>query len=95
MSMIDRQRIAAVKALEALGYTFDGVAWNAPPAAGASPDLVAESDALHSLLVLRADRLEGCTEGSDEATEFRLIADTVEAYEANRWLDGKVPGGKG
>jgi hypothetical protein len=53
------------------------------------------TDALHSLLVLRADRLEGCTKGSDEATEFRLIADTVEAYEAKRWPDGKVPGGKG
>ena len=30
--------------------------------------------AMHSLLVLRADKLVGCTEGSDEETEFRKIA---------------------
>ena len=86
-----------MKALEALGYTFDGFSWEAPPAAGggASPDLVAEADALHSLLVLRADKLEGCTEGSEEVTELMLIAHTVEVYEAKRWPDGKVPGGKG
>ena len=50
---------------------------------------------MHSLLVLRADRLGGCTEGSEEETELKLIADTVCAYEAKRWPDGKVPGGKG
>jgi hypothetical protein len=63
--------------------------------AGAGTSLLAEADAMHSLLVLRADRLGGCTEGSEEETELKLIADTVCAYEAKRWPDGKVPGGKG
>ena len=54
-----------------------------------------EADALHALLVLRADAIEGCTENSEEAREFAMIAEALEAYEARRWLDGKVPGGKG
>ena len=57
--------------------------------------LAAEADALHSLLVLRADKLSTCSEGSEEETELQLIADTVIAYETKRWPDGKVPGGKG
>ena len=93
MSMIDRQRIAAVKALEAMGFTFDGVSWDSP--AAVNPDLASEADALHSLLVHRADKLAGCTEGSEEETELQLIADMVTAYEAKRWPDGKIPGGKG
>src|SRR5262245_54604917 len=32
MSIVDRQHIAAVRAMEALGYTFDGVVWNIPVA---------------------------------------------------------------
>jgi hypothetical protein len=28
--------------------------------------------------------LEGCTEGSDGETELKVIADTVQAYEAKR-----------
>ena len=50
---------------------------------------------MHALLVLRADKLGGCSEGSDEELELKMIADTVVAYEAKRWPDGKVPGGKG
>lgn len=93
---IDRQRRTAVAAMEAMGFIFDGVTWNAPTAAAAArPDLIAEADALHSLLILRADKLAGYTEGSEEETELHLIADTVDAYEAKRWPDGKIPGGKG
>ena len=95
MSIIDRQRIAAVKAMEALGYTFDGFTWSEAASAEGSSALAAEADALHSLLVLRADKLMGSAEGSDEEAEFKLIAETVTAYEAKRWPDGKVPGGKG
>jgi hypothetical protein len=50
---------------------------------------------MHALLVLRAHKLGGCTEGSAEATELEMISDTLEAYEAKRWPDGKVVGGKG
>jgi hypothetical protein len=52
-----------------------------------------EADALHALLVLRADAIEGCTQGSEEEREFTMIAEAVEAYEAIRWPDGKVPCG--
>ena len=57
MSMIDRQRIAAVKAMEAMGYTFDGNGWNVPTASADCQALAAEADALHSLLVVRAGRV--------------------------------------
>jgi hypothetical protein len=50
---------------------------------------------MHSLLVLRADKLIGCTEGSEEEAELALITGTVESYEATRWPEGKVPEGKG
>jgi hypothetical protein len=88
MSAIDRQRIGAVKALEALGYSFDGFVWNAPGGGVPFPSLHDEADAMHGLLVLRADKLDGCTEGSEEQTELKMIADTLEAYEAKRWPDG-------
>jgi hypothetical protein len=44
MSTIDRQRIAAVKTLEAMGYTFGGDKWFGPDASGGSP----EADAMHA-----------------------------------------------
>ena len=59
------------------------------------PDFIAEADAMHALLVIRADALMGEPEASDGATELQVIADAVEAYEVKRWPRGKVPGGKG
>ena len=43
------------------------------------------TDALHALLVQRADALDGCPERC--AAEFELVAitDAIEAYEAKRW----------
>ena len=92
MSTIDKQRITAVRAMETFGYTFDGIAWQAPPSGAPARSTDTEADAMHSLLVLRADKLTGCAEGSDEQIELKLIADAVEAYEAKRWPDGVVPG---
>jgi hypothetical protein len=88
--IIDKQRIAAVRKLEAMGYTFHEHDWTGP----AIPATF-EADAMHALLVLRADAIEGCTGGSEEEREFAMIAEAVEAYEAIRWPDGKVQGGKG
>ena len=77
MSNIDKQRIAAVRTLEAMGYVFRDE-W-IPPAGMMTP-ATAEADAMHVLLVLRADQIEGCTEGSPEKAEFKSIADALEVY---------------
>jgi hypothetical protein len=50
---------------------------------------------VHGLLMRRADALVGCTKGSPEEAELASIVDAIEKYEAKRWPDGKVPGGKG
>jgi len=92
-SNIDKQRVAAVRTLEELGYTFAAGDWMHPTNNAAPAPAI--TDALHALLVKRADDLEGCTEGSDEERELAAIADAIEAYEAIRWPHGKAPGGKG
>jgi hypothetical protein len=105
---IDKQRIDAVRMLQALGYTYQGGEWLltyrggewlAPTGAAAAPlPLTAEADAMHGALMRRADALAGCTKGSDEEGELETIVDLIEAYEAKRWPLGKdpnVPGGKG
>ena len=67
----------------------------ASPGQAALAKLTKEADPMHALLVLRADALMGCTEGSEEEEELSAITDAIEAYEAKRWPDGKEPGGKG
>ncbi len=92
MTNIDRQRIAAVRALEGLGYSYrDSEGWK--PAE--FPDQWFEADVLYAILVTRADRLAGFIEGSREAAEFRTIAKALDAYEHKRWPTGKLDGGKG
>jgi hypothetical protein len=96
---IDRQRIAAVRTLEGLGYSYEQARaldeWQ-PPATAATPlALLAEADALHAAFMRRADQLAGCTEVSGEEAEIKAIVDLIEAYEARRWQEGKKPGGKG
>jgi len=98
VSNIDKQRVAAVRQLEALGYRYEGDKWvPASPSAVAGPRslMTAEADAMHGVLVQRADALEGCIEGSEEEVELKPIVDAIEAYEAVRWPEGKEPGGKG
>jgi hypothetical protein len=65
------------------------------PGQAALTKLTNEADAMHALFVLRADALMGCTEGSEEEEELSAITDAIEAYEAKRWPEGKIPGGKG
>jgi hypothetical protein len=74
-----------------MGYVFHDY-WITPAEAPASASVTA--DAMHALLVLRADQLDGCTEGSPEEAEVKAIAEALEA-EAKRWPDGKVPTEKG
>jgi hypothetical protein len=95
MSTIDRQRIAAVKIIEALGYSFDGLEWSAPVYGVPLPNLHDEADAMHALLVLRADKLEEGIKGDDDEAELKMIAEVVGDYEAKRWPDGVVPRAKG
>jgi hypothetical protein len=92
VSIFDKQRITAVRTLEALGYRFAPNEWKAP--AGVV-SLVREADQMHVLLVQRADQFDGCTNGSPEERELKAIADALEAYERKRWPEGKAPGGKG
>ena len=91
MSEVDRRRIAAVRTLEALGHCFRDGRWQLPIQAQYCP----EADALHSLLVGRADILIGCTDGSADQDELEAIGEAIDAYEAVRWPAGKVNGGKG
>jgi hypothetical protein len=91
---IDRERVAAVRKLKELGFTYVNGQWVPAVAVGAPPPQI-EADAMHAMLVRRADVLAGCLDGSEEAEELKAIGDVVEAYEAKRWPDGKEPGGKG
>jgi hypothetical protein len=93
MTNIDKQRIAAVRTLEAMGFTFAGGEWKAPD--GTPPSFIPSADTMHGLLMRRADELAGCTEGSDEERELAAIADVLEVYETVWWPKGKIPGGKG
>lgn len=90
MSNIDRQRYRAAELLERRGYRWDGVEWMPPQRA---PEFTREADAMHALLVRRADALAGSTEGSDEERELSAIGEALEAYELKRWPLGKIEGG--
>jgi hypothetical protein len=65
------------------------------PSPGPVAHFTRVADAMHALLVKRADEIEGCTEGSPEEAELAAITDAIAAYEDLRWPGGKLPGGKG
>jgi hypothetical protein len=83
MSNIDKQRVAAVRKLEQLGYRFADD-WHQPTGVTAATPASAQADGMHALLVQRADALEECTEGSEEERELAAITDAIEAYETLR-----------
>ena len=41
------------------------------------------------------DDLAGCIEGLPEEAEPAAFTNMIEAYERQRWPEGKIPGGKG
>jgi hypothetical protein len=91
MGEIDRQRIAAVRVLEALGYQYRAGEWRAPFTLA----LADEADTMYALLTEMANDLIGCVEGSSDDDKLNGIVTVLRAYEAKRWPDGKEPGGKG
>jgi hypothetical protein len=89
---IDRQRVAAVRTLQALGYKYRNGEWLSLSTVATPHSLLANADAMHGALMPRADAL------SSEVSELQAIADVLESYEAKRWplgRDPSVPGGKG
>lgn len=57
--------------------------------------LASVTDAMHALLVKRADELVSCVGGSPDEAELTSLVEVIEAYEAQRWPEGKIRGGKG
>ena len=79
MSFIDRQRVEAVRVLEARGYTFEDGRWNPPPE-GTLPAL--EGDAIHAMMVRRLEAITGC---AGKETEIESLTIAINAYESVRW----------
>ena len=75
---------AAKKTTASTAYLIDAVS-----------HLADVTDRMHGLLMERADALMGCLEGSAEEAELAMLTDIIEAYERQRWPDGRIPGGKG
>jgi hypothetical protein len=84
MNNLDQKIMAAERDLDAFAHGGFTLVW--------AELLQTPADRMHTLLVLRADELMGCTEGSPEEAELATLTDAIEAV---RWPDGKEPGGKG
>ena len=95
MKEIDRQRIAPVSTLAALGYEFRSGRWYPPLDAAGRTEAWSEADQLHALLIARADGLIGCPDGSADQDELVAIGEALEAYESRRWPHGRADDGKG
>jgi hypothetical protein len=96
MSMIDKERVAAVRKLKAMGYAFDGGDWQ-PPEDTQGPELVAwtQADALHAKLVQLADTLLGSAEGSLQEVVHYALTKSIDGYQSVRRPQGRVADGKG
>jgi hypothetical protein len=79
MSFIDRQRVEAVRFLEAQGYAFEDGSWK-PPNGGAQPTL--EGDAIHDMMVRRMEAITGC---AAHELELESLTVAIKAYEYIRW----------
>jgi hypothetical protein len=91
MNTIDRQIMSAARALE----DDEAPSRFLAPAATAPGPMLRAADSMLAVLASRADALVGCTEGSPEEEELASITDAIESYQAVRWPEGKIPGGKG
>ena len=65
MSEVDKQRVRGVEVLRDMGFTWRNGRWLPPVSAENQPAIVPAADAMHRVLVERADRLVGCVENSD------------------------------
>ena len=88
MSEIDKQRVRGVEVLREMGCTWGDGRWLPPVSAQNLPAIVPAADAMHHVLVERADRLVGCVENSDDEEELVRVGEVIEAYEAQRWPQG-------
>ena len=95
MREIDKQRVRGMEVLRQMGFTWRNGRWLPPVGTENQPAIVAAADAMHRVLVERADRLVGCSENSDDEADLIQIGEAIEAYEMQRWSRGKDPGGKG
>ena len=79
MSRIDRQRVEAVRFLEAHGYAFEDGRWK--HAVGSAPAAL-EGDAIHAMMVQRAQAIAG---HAGHEVELESLTIAISAYESVRW----------
>jgi len=79
MSLIDRQRVEAVRLLEAQGYAFEDGAWKQR---GCRDRPTPEGDAIHAMMVLRVETIAGC---AGREVELEALTIAINAYESIRW----------
>ena len=95
MSIDDKQRIAAIETLQALGYSDHFASRSAAPAGTVACTCRTVSDPMHGALMRHANALARYTEGPPEHVELTVFTDAIDAYEAKRRPRGKATGGNG
>jgi hypothetical protein len=69
-----------------MGYVFHEHDWTGPPIPATF-----EADVLHTLLVLRAEAIEGCTENSEDARELGSFATVLGGSTARAGSTSALP----